>query len=125
MRGIRKKIRRVGKDLSSMKIFLDALPSEIREDVKRQLQTAFEAGCAYSELQNIPQHLPVDDAGIIRIGPALKYHIMETRKVYGDVENLREIVADIFDKKSQELLRDLVRGHEEKKSDTNATQFSL
>ncbi len=125
MRRIRKKIRRIGKDLSSMKVFLDKLPEEMRGDVQRQLQRAFEAGCSYSELQNIPQHPPVDEAGVIRIGPELRYHILETRKVYGDVENLREIVVDIFDRKSQDMLRDLVREDEEQRSDTAAAEIQI
>ena len=125
MRRIRKKIRRVSKDLSKMQNFLDELPEEIRGDVQRQLQRAFEAGCSYSELQNIPQNLPVSDEGVIRIGASLRYHIMETRKVYGDVENLRGIVADIFDKKSQDMLRDLARADEEKRSDTAAAEIQI
>ncbi|MCA9371172.1 MAG: hypothetical protein KC680_04395 [Candidatus Peregrinibacteria bacterium] len=124
-RKIRKKIRKVGKDLSSLQEFLEGLPADIRTDVQRQLQKAFEAGCAYSEIQHVPSAMPVDEQGIVQIGPALRYHIMQMRKVYGDIEQLREIVANIFDQKSQEMLRRIIREQEESVNSSNTAQLPL
>ena len=122
---IRKKISKVGKDLTEMQEFLEGYPADIRAELQRQLQKAFEAGCMYNELQNIPQSLPVDEAGAIVIGPALRYHIMETRRIYQDVDQLREIVATIFDKKSQDMLRAIMRAQEERMSGTEGVQLEL
>lgn len=124
-RKIRKKIRKVGKDLTALQEFLEGLPADIKYDVQRQLQRAFEAGCAYSEIQNVPQTMPVDEHGMIQIGPALRYHIMETRKVYSDIDQLREIVSNIFDKTSQEMLRRIMRSEEEATSGTQAVEIEL
>ncbi len=115
-RKIRKQIRKVGKDLTALQEFLEGLPADIRGDVQRQMQKAFEAGCTYSELQNVPQSMPVDDKGMVQIGPALRYHIMETRKVYADIDQLREIVNNIFDQKSQDMLRKIIREQAEKET---------
>lgn len=108
-----------------MQEFLEGYPADIRAELQRQLQKAFEAGCLYSELQSIPQSMPISDDGSIAIGPALRYHIMETRKVYRDVEQLREIVASIFDKKSQDMLRAIMRAQEERMSGTEGVELEL
>lgn len=109
MRKVRKKIRKVGKDLQKIHHFLEGLPQPIQAEVQRELQRAFEAGCAYKELESMPNELPVSEDGVLQIGPALRYHILETRKIYGQVDQLREVVADIFEKKSEEMLHRLLR----------------
>ncbi len=124
-RKIRRKIRKVGQDLTSLHEFLEGLPAEIKFDVQQQLQKAFEAGCTFSEIQNVPSELPLDENGIIHIGPALRYHIMEARKVYSDVDQLREIVANIFDQKSQDMLRRIMREQEETTSGTGVVDIKF
>ncbi len=108
-----------------MRRFLDGLPAEIRGDVQRQLQEAFEAGQTYNELQNLPQTLPFDKEGAIRIGPALRFHIMQTRKVYRDVDELREIVQRIFDDASQKRLTEIMREQEDSATGTDTTDITI
>lgn len=124
-RKIRKKIRKIGKDLTSLHEFLNGLPAEIKSDVQHQLQKAFEAGCTFNEIQSVPSALPLDENGLLQIGPALRYHIMEARKVYGDVDLLREIVANIFDQKSQDMLKKIMRESEEVTTTTQAANIEL
>lgn len=124
-RKIRKQIRKIGKDLTELQEFLEGLPAEIRDNAKRQLQKAFEAGCTFSEIQNMPQSLPIDEQGMVQIGPALRYHIMQTRKVYADIDQLREIVSNIFDQKSQQMLRKIMRQQEDVRSGSEAIDIVI
>jgi hypothetical protein len=126
MRSLRKKIRHIGRDLSILRHYLkDRVPYKHQREFQQQLQRAFDAGRAYSEVQNTPQSLPVDEKGQLRIGPALRYHILETRKVYGDVDQLREIVADLFDEKSEKMLNKLLQEQEEQLSGTGTTEIEV
>ena len=125
MRKIRKKIQKVGKDLSKIHRFLEDLPDPIRMEVQRELQRAFEAGCAYVELQNLPSSMPIADDGNLQIGPELRYHILMTRKVYGDIDQLREIVADIFEEKSMKMLKKLLREQQETATSTEVTEIEM
>lgn len=109
VRKIRKDIRKVGRELEAIRAYVDALPEPFREDVKRQMLRAFEAGRAFSALENVPEKPPVDESGMLRIGPALREHILETRKVYADLGDLRDVAAGIFEKSSEDLLREIVR----------------
>lgn len=125
MRQMKRKIKKVGQDLTTINLFLQGLPKEIRDDVQQQLQRAFEAGAVFQEIQSMPQQLPMDAEGMIRIGPALRHHILETRKIYTEVDQLREIVSDIFEEKSQELLHKIVRDQEESTSITETTEITV
>lgn len=125
MRKMRKKIASVAKKLRRMRKYLDTLPEEIREDMQRQLQAAFEAGQEFSEIDNLPNSAPIDEDGQMRIGPALRFHIMQTRKVYRDVDELRDIVYKIFDEASQRRLVQIMKEQEEKSSGTRATDITI
>lgn len=115
-------MRRIGRDLAILRYYIkDRVPRESQKEFKYQLQRAFDAGRAFSEVQNIPAVPPIDDEGMMKIGPELKKHILETRQIYSEVDQLREIVADIFDKKSQHMLRDLLHDQEER---TTGTEFA-
>mgnify|MGYP006865028093 CR=1 FL=1 len=123
---MRKKLRRIGRDLTILRYYLkDRVPHDQRKEFQRQLQRAFDAGREFSEVQNIPQPLPVDDVGMLQIGPELKHHILETRKIYGEVDRLREVVANIFDEKSEEMLKVLLREQEEKTTGTQSVEIEL
>lgn len=125
MRRIRKKIGTITKRLRKMRRFIDGLPEDLQTEVQRQLQAAFEAGQAFSEIDALPQTLPVDVDGELRIGPALRFHIMQTRKVYRDVDELRSIVQKIFDDASQKRLTEIMREQEERSSGTDVTNITI
>jgi len=126
MRQMRKKLRRIGRDLSILRYYItDRVPHEQQKEFKRQLQLAFDAGRAFSEIQNIPTQTPVDDEGILKIGPELKTHILETRQIYSEVDQLREIVSDIFHDQSFAKLKQLIHDQEEKASGTRTAKIEI
>jgi hypothetical protein len=123
---IRKKLRRIGRDLTILRYYLkDHVPHDRQKEFKQQLQRAFDAGRTFSEVQDIPQSLPVGEDGLLQIGPELRYHILETRKIYGEVDQLRELVADIFDEKSEEMIRKIFHEQEEKTTGTESVEIEL
>lgn len=125
MRKVRKKIKTVSKELQSIQVFLRTLPDPLQEDVKKELQKAFELGCVFSELQHLPHTPPLDGDGTLKLGPALRYHILETRKVYSEVWKLRSVVEDIFNEKSEVILRGILRENQEVTSGTEVTEISV
>ena len=90
------------------------VPKEYQWEFQQQIQRAFNAGMAYSEVQNIPQDFPVSEEGMLQIGPILRDHIMESRKIYADVDELRGVVTDIFHDKTEEQIRRIMRQSTEK-----------
>ena len=90
------------------------VPKEYQREFQQQIQRAFNAGMAYSEVQNIPQDFPVSEEGMLQIGPTLRNHIMESRKIYAEVDDLRSVVTDIFHDKTQEHIVKIMRQDTEK-----------
>lgn len=123
---VRKKLQEIGQDLQGLRVYLEShVPRKYQRDFQCQIQRAFNAGMAYNEVQNIPQSLPVDEQGMLKIGPLLREHILETRKVYADVDELRAIVAQIFNEKSEEQILKFNRRNERKTSGSDATQIAV
>lgn len=123
---MRRKLRRIGQDLSILRHYLkDRVPHDHQKEFQRQLQRAFDAGRAFSEVQNLPQSPPISAQGMLQIGPELRRHILEVRSVYSDVDRLRDIVTDIFDEQSEDMLRKLLREQEETASGTGVTEISF
>lgn len=108
-----------------MQSFVDGVPKPMQAEVQKALRQAFEVGCDFQQLQSLPLRPPVDEQGMLKMGPALRDHILETRKIYGDVDQLREIVADLFDEKSSELLKRLVREQGEQMTGTGVAEFEI
>lgn len=125
MRTIRKRIRKVGKDLESIHRTIDDLPDPIRGQMKVQIQKAFEAGQVFHELQHVPDAPPIDETGALRIGPALMHHVLTMRKVYSDLNDLKDIVADIFEEHSQSVLRSIVREDRQVVSGTEVAEITI
>lgn len=123
MKKIRKRIGKVGQNLDSIRQFVEGLPDPIRDDVKDQILLAFQAGQELSRLDSVPDTPPVDTEGMLRIGPALRDHILATRRVYGDLQDLREAAERIFDLETARLLEGIVR--EEGVSATMVTEFTV
>lgn len=122
---IRKKLQGIGQDLHALREFIEhQVPQKQRRAVQKEIQRAFEAGIAYSEVQNVPDAFPVTEEGMLKIGPELRNHILESRKVYSDVDQLREVVADIFHEKTEEQLRKIMRRQERRTSGTGATEIA-
>lgn len=126
MRQVRKKLRGIARDLAILRYYLkDRVPHDQQKEFKYQLQRAFDAGRAFSEVQNIPSVPPVDEEGMIKIGPELRDHILEMRQIYYEVDQLREIVANIFDKHSQSMLKNLLYEQEEKRTGTEFAEIEV
>ncbi len=126
MRRIRKKLRAVGRDLHTIRSYMrHRVPQQYQKEFQQQIQRAFEAGIAYGEVQNIPQDFPVDEQGMLLIGPLLRKHILESRKIYANVDELREVAADIFNEKTEDQLRKIMREAEEKVSLSDASDITI
>jgi hypothetical protein len=126
MMRIRKKLRAIGRDLHVIRNYSrKRVPQQYQREFQQQIQRAFEAGIAYGEVQNIPQDFPVDETGMLQIGPLLRDHILESRKVYADVDELREVVADIFHEKTEEQILKIMKRDEEKVSGTDVTGITI
>jgi hypothetical protein len=123
---IRKTLQAIGRDLHVIRNYTTKrVPRQYQKEFQQQIQRAFEAGIAYGEVQNIPQNFPVDEAGMLQIGPSLRDHILESRKVYSDVDQLREVVADIFNEKTEEQIRKFMQPREEKVSGTESFDIAV
>ncbi|PIR54555.1 hypothetical protein COU75_00240 [Candidatus Peregrinibacteria bacterium CG10_big_fil_rev_8_21_14_0_10_42_8] len=126
MMRIRKTLQSIGRDLHIIRNYSQKrVPRQYQKEFQQQIQRAFEAGIAYGEVQNIPQDFPVDEQGMLQIGPLLRDHILESRKVYADVDQLRGVVADIFNEKTEEQIRKFMRVHEERLSGTESVDIPL
>lgn len=126
IRKTRKKLRKIGQDLVLLRHYLqDRVPHDYQREFQDQLQRAFDAGRAFSEVQNIPQSPPISDEGMISIGPELREHILEVRKVYSEVDQLRDLVANIFDEKAEAMLRKLLREQEERTTISDSVEMEL
>jgi|GEM_PF-1043521 len=126
MMRIRKTLSGIGRDLHIIRNYTrKRVPQQYQKEFQQQIQRAFEAGIAYGEVQNIPQDFPVDEQGMLQIGPLLRDHILESRKVYADVDQLRGVVADIFNEKTEEQIRKFMRNNEEKVSRTGSVDISI
>lgn len=123
---IRKTLRAIGRDLHVIRDYSQKrVPQQYQEEFQQQIQRAFEAGIAYGEVQNIPQVFPVDSEGMLQIGPLLRDHILESRQVYADVDQLREVVADIFNEKTEAQIRKFMQPHDVKVSGTKSTDIAV
>jgi len=115
MKRIRNKLWKIARDLHRIRSYTRRrVPKEYQQEFQQQIQRAFNAGVAYSEVQNIPQDFPVSEEGMLQIGPILREHIMESRKIYTEVDDLRGVVTDIFHKKTEEHIHRIMRERTEK-----------
>lgn len=123
MKHVRKRIGKVGQNLHAIRQYVDGLPDPLRAEVKDQILLAFQAGQELSRLDSVPDTPPVDAEGVLRVGPALRDHILATRRVYGELQDLREAAERIFDIETARLLEGIVR--EERVSATMVTEFTI
>jgi len=106
MREIQQKMHTVGTGLAGMHAYVDKQSGMDREDARRALRSAFETGCTFSELNLLPPEPPIGPDGHLKLGAALKKHVLQARAVYAEMGILRDHISDLLELKndSAELL---------------------
>jgi hypothetical protein len=122
---IKGKITTVEGDLEVLYGFVDRLPQHYQTSARAALRRAVSVGRTMEGLHRLPADPPVLEDGSILLGPELRRHILETRKVYSAVEDLQQTITDIFDAKSQEQLRSILRNERDSNSATASTEFDI
>jgi len=122
MREIKQKMRTVGQGLEEMYAFVDGQPHERQERARTALRNAFEAGCTFSELNLLPPQPPIGPDGQMKLGAALKEHVLRAREVYAQMNQLRIVISNLLDEDSEELLG-LLR-HDDTTTETSSTALA-
>lgn len=112
-------------DLEVLYGFVDRLPHQYQTAARAALRRAVSVGRVMEDLQRLPADPPLTSEGLLLLGPQLRHHILETRKIYAAVEELHTIVTSIFDAKSQDHLRSILRSERDSNSATSSTEFDI
>jgi len=125
MNEIKGKITTVEGDLEVLYGFVDRLPQQHQTAARAALRRAVNIGRTMEDLQRLPADPPLNSEGLMLLGPELRHHILETRRIYSAVEDLEQTVTDIFSAQSQEHLRSILRSERDSTSSTSSTAFDI
>ncbi|MCF7844588.1 MAG: hypothetical protein K9M03_02050 [Kiritimatiellales bacterium] len=125
MKKIKHKIGFVRKNMERMHRYLHRVKAPDKKEAREALRRAFEAGCAYSELKQMPIEPPfVELDGKIVLGKRLREHILATREVYAEISQLRELTGNLLDERAEYLLIPHSQRQEERESGTSTTHIT-
>lgn len=103
-RTVSTKVQRAERTLRRVTRYLSRQPRWQRSEAQHVIREAYEMGRAMGDLERLP-HSPV---AAMEIGPLfgddLKNHILQTRRIYADIEDLEKQVDGLFEQKQTEML---------------------
>lgn len=123
MREIKQKISMVEEGIGEMYEYVNGLQQAERDIAREALRHAFDAGRTFHELEHIPAEPPFGLDGQLKLGPILREHVLQARKVYAHIGQLREIIADLLDEDAETLLK-AIQPPEKTSSGTASTELA-
>ena len=97
MRSVKGKIGIVKRGVMRISRYMGKLSRYRKDEAKQALKCAFEAGQTYCELKNMPRNDSLPHDMSVKVGPELRQHILRARKVFGEINELKEILDDLFE----------------------------
>lgn len=125
MNEIKGKITILEGDLEILYGFVDHLPDQYQLAARAALRRAVEVGRGIGDLERLPASPPVDEEGMLVLGPELRHHILETRRVYADIDDLSTTIDEMFSGTSREHLRSILRRERGSNTGTSTTAFDI
>ncbi|PIR52642.1 hypothetical protein COU76_05240 [Candidatus Peregrinibacteria bacterium CG10_big_fil_rev_8_21_14_0_10_49_10] len=114
IRQIRGKMQSVEGDLAELFAYMDDLPGHQQEQAREALQRAFEMGISLSDLDRMPGAPLLGEQEMHLLGPELRRHILETRKVYQEIAELKQVARHMFGRKTLQHLRRFLKRRRER-----------
>jgi len=112
-------------DLEHLFGYVDGLSGEKQHAAKLVLRRAFDMGRSMNDLDRLPAAPPVDDDGTLLLGPELRHHINEIRKVYREIADLKSSVESIFSQHKFNHLHSILRRERRSNTDTSSTEIDI
>ena len=125
MQQIRGEITDLEGDIEHLYGYVDTLPGTQQLAARAALRKAFDVGRSISTLDRFPSTPPIEENESQLLGPNLKNHIIEMRKVYGDIADLRRTIEGIFGNASLNYLHSTMRKERKNNTGTSVTQFDI
>ena len=125
MQQIRGKITGLEGDLEHLFGYVDSLPGAEQREARAALRRAFEMGRSISDLDRVPATPPIGENEVPLLGPALRHHVMQMRQVYGDIDDVRQMIESMFGDVSLNHFHSMLRKEGKNNTDTASTEFDV
>lgn len=122
---IKGKITGLEGDLEHLFGYVDSLSGTDQSGARSALRRAFNMGRSMSDFDHIPAAPPIGEGGELLLGPQLRHHIVEMRKVYRDIADLRNTIEGVFGSASYNHLHSVLRRERKSNTGTSITEFDI
>lgn len=125
MQQIKGKITGLEGDLEHLFGYVDSLPGAEQREARVALRRAFDMGRSISDLDRVPATPPIGENEVPLLGPELRHHVMQMRKVYGDIDDVRQMIESMFGDVSLNHLHAALRKERKSTTGTATTEFGV